>query len=165
MTGCKKVKKHLIEYYYDELDAGMREKIEEHLKSCTGCRSEFEATRQVLDKVLRSSERDLSRAVQDRIKTQVRSKIERPDGTPVRFFTTRWIPVVASIMVVLFAGTATFHFLSSKNQGNGDETKEIELEVAENLEMLENMELIEILDALLEITQPQKADRNGGGEL
>lgn len=165
MIRCKKTQRRLIEYYYDELDTGTQEKVEGHLKLCAGCRGELEAIRQILEKIPRDSEKELPREVKNRIKTKVRSKIERATDTSARLFTTRWTPVLASAMVVLLAGTATFHFLSSKNQRNGDETKEIELEVAENLELLENMELIEILDALLEITQPQKAERNGGGEL
>jgi len=76
MSDCKKCQILFAEAFYDELNADQRHFLENHLKGCARCRSEFsemESTLEIMDKRIRP---EPGKAFWDNFRKRVVNKIE-----------------------------------------------------------------------------------------
>ncbi|MEK6776589.1 MAG: zf-HC2 domain-containing protein [bacterium] len=167
MTKCKTNRDRLIEFYYGELGAQAQTALEDHLRICAGCRTEFERLQNLLNAIPPDQQAELPRGVRNRVRQGIRSRIRTPHVLPgtAGFPVSRWVPALVSLVAVLFVGILTFQSIPPKDSSQGNEVTEEEMEVAENIDLLQDMDLIEILDALEEMIQQPDSNPAQGGEL
>jgi len=89
MSDCKKCQILFAEAFYDELNADQRHFLENHLKGCARCRSEFsemESTLEIMDKRIRP---EPGKAFWDNFRKRVVNKIEEEKPLDVKV-KSRW---------------------------------------------------------------------------
>lgn len=167
MTNCKINRDRLLEFYYGELGGQAQTALEDHLRICADCRTEFERLQNLLDAIPPDQQTGLPQGVRNRVRQGIRTRIRIPHALPgsAGFPISRWVPALVSLVAVLFVGIFTFHSLPPKDSSQGNEVTEEEMEVAENIDLLQDMDLIEILDALEEMIQQPDSNPAQGGEL
>ena len=75
MFSCEEVLAELSEYMDEQLSAGLRKQIEEHMVHCRNCRAIYDSTRKTLRIVTESGSFELSNDVSKRVAERIQSKI------------------------------------------------------------------------------------------
>ena len=75
MFSCEDVLAELSDYLDDELTAGLRKQVEEHMLHCRTCRAIYDSTRKTLRIVTESGSFELSPDVSTRVASSIRAKI------------------------------------------------------------------------------------------
>jgi len=167
MQTCEHLKENLTLYTYGELDPVTSREVENHLKSCEGCRQEHRRLSTILAKVKQASAapqlspreaRALASDISRKLKAGSRRTWWRQylDLTP-----SRLIPA-AVITAALIIAVAIIGYLNlsrttgmppvSMNQNEELMLSDKDMEILDNLELLKEMESIQKLSRLVDPT-------------
>ena len=127
MKDCKKIKKDMVAYIYNDTDEKTSREIKAHLESCPECRREHKELRKVLlyadslkediDNAVESVEWDeLPSQIAERAFSKNYSRSHHKGEASKRFFnslfTPKWAPVYAALLAgIIIGGALTFIFL------------------------------------------------------
>jgi len=110
---CKKSRKLLITYIINELKAAKREKLEEHLASCSDCSSELEALRGLWDLLDVSENIDVPGHLAQKVASQAASLVDVKVESQWRWYALQWslmgavLTLVCCILALLFLDPST----------------------------------------------------------
>jgi hypothetical protein len=165
MQKCEHLKENLTLYTYGELDPVTGREVENHLKSCEGCRQEHRRLSTILAKVKQASAAPQlspweARAMASDISRKLKAGSRRTwwrqylDLTP-----SRLIPA-AVITAALIIAVAVIGYLNlsrtagmppvSMNQNEELMLSDKDMEILDNLELLKEMESIQKLSQLVD---------------
>ena len=165
MQTCEHLKENLTLYTYGELDPVTGREVENHLKSCEGCRQEHRRLSTILAKVKQASAAPQlspweARAMASDISRKLKAGPRRTwwrqylDLTP-----SRLIPA-AVITAALIIAVAVIGYLNlsrttgippvSMNQNEELMLSDKDMEILDNLELLKEMESIQKLSQLVD---------------
>ena len=128
--NCKEIKETLFLAGTGELDAAAERGLEDHLKSCPGCRQEAALQKRLIGSLPRPPR--LSDAYWDAYTQKI---LDRLEGNAARRPAPAWRWAAAFALGVILIGGTTFSFRKIQ------EKKKTE-EVVANLEVLENLNLL-----------------------
>lgn len=170
MSKCKRIKKELVAFLYNELEKEKRQKVEIHLNECPFCRQELNNIKQAMvpaddisldiQEVMDSLDwENVSTDIVDRLFEQEKSSVLQPERKRgiSNILNPRFRPVYAALLVGLILGSFLTYmalrrsgsFYASRDDINvpADILDRIELELArkETLDYLEKSQYL-ILD-------------------
>ena len=108
MKECKNYQELLSEYLAEELSPDVREKLDQHLVTCSGCQAELQELKSTLEILDQEKKTSVTAISESEFLVGVRSKIEKRTR-PSRFlvFRPKWMAVgLATVLVVLLAASA-----------------------------------------------------------
>jgi hypothetical protein len=138
MSKCKKIKKDLVAFLYNELDEKKRMMVETHLDECSSCRQDLNNIKQAMapteeissdvQKVMDSMDwEDISTEITDRVFEQEKSGVPRPESK--KWFSNllepRFRPVYAALLVGLMLGSFFTYMALKKSRSFQDSEAKI----------------------------------------
>jgi len=103
---CKKFRKQIVLYLYDELDKKSSEALQNHIKKCPDCARELEYTRKVFDLVEENEKEDIPEANWEKCWGRIEKKVSGPPKIRKGLFQLfpKWVYTAAALVCVLILG-------------------------------------------------------------
>ena len=165
MQPCEHLKENLTLYTYGELDPVPSREVENHLKSCEGCRQEHRRLSTILAKVKETGAAPQlspleARAMASDIRRKLKAGPRRTWWQPYLDLTPSRLIPAAVMTAALIIAVAVIGYLNlskttgippvSMNQNEELMLSDKDLEILDNLELLKEMESIQKLSRLVD---------------
>jgi hypothetical protein len=165
MQPCEHLKENLTLYTYGELDPVTSREVENHLKSCEGCRQEHRHLSTILAKVKEASAAGQlspweARAMASDIRRKLKAVPRRTWWRPYLDWMPSQLIPAAGITAALIFAVAVIGYLNlsrttgippvSMNQNEEILLSDKDLEILDNLELLKEMDSIQKLSRLVD---------------
>ena len=167
MQACEHLKENLTLYVYGELDPVTDQKVENHLKTCEGCRQEHERLSTILTRVKEASmSPQLSpleaRAMATEISRTLKAGTRRTWWRQyLEFMPSRLIPSAAMAGVLIITVAVVGYLNLNKTPGIApvslNQNEELMLS-DKDLEILDNLELLKEMDAIQKLSRAVAPD-------
>jgi len=156
---CRWVKKNMSAYIDGESSGADREAIDEHLKTCRGCRAELEALKSSVAFVGGLPEIEPTAGFEAAFRRKLRASepapapaapwIERILGTPYLR-----PALAATALLVLAVGVFLKSGPTALDPGEGEIRIVMDLELLRDYALIDNLELLENLDVIQGLEEP-----------
>jgi len=165
MEACHNQKKNLVMYVYGELDSDSGKEIENHLKRCKVCRSEYQQLLSLLGNIRETvTSPELSPKQVNSLVTNIKWKLKgrKKDEWWRRYLDFRpahMIPAIATACILIMtAGIIGYIKINDTNdfesaaiqQGEEIMLSDTDLEIVKNLEFLKEMNAIQKLSQVVD---------------
>lgn len=171
MHPCEHLNEKVTSYIYGELDPDGCREIEDHLKTCEGCRQEHRRLTSILSKVRQTwVTPELSSSDASLMAADIRRKLTDNRVRPwwrhyLDFMPPRFMPAAAMAAVLMITVAVIGYVNQSRNNGlppvSVNQNEEFMLS-DKNLEILDNLELLKEMDSLQKLSRV--VDPNGETE-
>jgi len=162
MHPCEHLNEKIASYIYGELDpAGCRE-IEDHLKTCEGCRQEHKQLSSILANVRQTRETpELAPNEARSMVTDIRRELTRKPGLPwwqkyLDFMPPRFMPAAAMAAVLIITVAVIGYVNQNRNNGlppvSVNQNEELMLS-DKDMEILNNLELLREMDSIQKLSR------------
>jgi len=162
MHPCEHLNEKITSYIYGELDPAGCRKIEDHLKTCEGCRQEHRRLASILAKVRETRVTpELSASDARLMAADIHRKLTDNRGRTwwrpyLDFMPPRFMPAAAMAAVLMITVAVIGYVNQSRNNGlppvSVNQNEELMLS-DKDLEILDNLELLKEMDSIQKLSR------------